>query len=103
MILCVNANAAIDKTVVVRGFRLNAIQRPEQVLALAGGKGANCARGLQRLGDTPLVMGWAGGFNGQFIAAGLRGEGISTAFVPLQAESRTCLSILDPAGGTLTE
>ncbi len=103
MILCVNANAAIDKTVVVPGFHLDAIQRPERVLALGGGKGANCARGLQRLGETPLVMGWAGGFNGGFIEAELRGEGIATAFVPVDAESRTCLSILDPDGGTLTE
>ena len=103
MILCVNANAAIDKTVVIPGFHLNAIQRPERVLALAGGKGVNCARGLKHLGETPVVTGWAGGFNGQFIEAGLRAEGIATAFVPVAHESRTCLSILDPVDGTLTE
>ena len=103
MILCMNANAAIDKTVVIPGFHLNGIQRPERMLALAGGKGVNCARGLKHLGETPVVTGWAGGFSGQFIAAGLRAEGIATAFVPVEHESRTCLSILDPAGGTLTE
>jgi 1-phosphofructokinase family hexose kinase len=103
VILCVNANAAIDKTVVVSPFRLNAIHRPRQVLALAGGKGANVARALQRLGEHPVVAGWGGGYNGQFIAAGLHAEGIETAFVELAGESRTCLSILDPAAGTLTE
>ena len=103
MILCVNANAAIDKTVVIPSFHLNAIQRPERVLALAGGKGVNCARGLKHLGDTPVVTGWAGGFSGQFIEAGLRAEGIAAAFVPVAHESRTCLSILDPVDGTLTE
>ncbi|MFL5734920.1 MAG: 1-phosphofructokinase family hexose kinase [Chloroflexia bacterium] len=103
MILCINANAAIDKTVVVNGFVLNAIQRPESVLALPGGKGANCAKGLKQLGGLPVVSGWVGGFNGRFIEEGLQQEGIDTAFVYVEAESRTCLSILDPTGGTLTE
>ncbi|HEX5690501.1 MAG TPA: 1-phosphofructokinase family hexose kinase [Roseiflexaceae bacterium] len=98
-----NANAAIDKTVVVGQFGLNAIHRPQQVMAVAGGKGANVARALQRLGETPVVAGWVGGYSGQFIAAGLRGEGIATAFVETGSESRTCLSILDPEQNTLTE
>ncbi|MBK9711184.1 MAG: 1-phosphofructokinase family hexose kinase [Kouleothrix sp.] len=103
MILCLNANAAIDKTVVVSPFRLNAIHRPRQVLAAPGGKGANVARGLQRLGETAVVAGWVGGFSGQFIEAGLRREGIATALVQVDGESRTCLSILDPEQNTLTE
>jgi tagatose 6-phosphate kinase len=103
MILCVNPNAAIDKTVVVSPFRLNAIHRPQQVMALPGGKGCNVARALKRLGDTPIVTGWVGGFAGQFIEAGLYQEGIQTAFVHLDFESRTCLSILDPENNTLTE
>jgi tagatose 6-phosphate kinase len=103
MILCVNPNVAIDKTVVVPGFRLNEIQRPERVLAIAGGKGCNVARALKLLGESPVVTGWVGGFAGQFIEAGLRAEGIGTAFVQTPFESRTCLSILDPDGRTLTE
>ncbi|HEX9373783.1 MAG TPA: 1-phosphofructokinase family hexose kinase [Roseiflexaceae bacterium] len=103
MILCLNANAAIDKTVVVSPFRLNEIHRPQRVLAIPGGKGANAARGLKRLGEAPVVSGWVGGFSGQFIEQGLQREDIATAFVHVDFESRTCLSILDPAGGTLTE
>jgi tagatose 6-phosphate kinase len=103
MILCVNPNAAIDKTVVVPGFRLNAIQRPERVVAIPGGKGCNVARALKTLGESPVVTGWVGGFAGRFIEEGLHAEGIETAFVPVAFESRTCLSILDPVGGTLTE
>jgi tagatose 6-phosphate kinase len=103
MILCVNPNAAIDKTVIVPGFRLGAIHRPERVLAIPGGKGCNVARALKVLGESPVVTGWAGGFAGQFIEAGLRAEGIGSAFVQTPFESRTCLSILDPEGRTLTE
>lgn len=103
MILCMNLNAAIDKTVIVPSFQLDAIHRPEQVTALAGGKGCNVARALKRLGADPVVSGWVGGTAGQFIEQGLNREGIQTAFIYTEFESRTCLSILDPAGGTLTE
>ena len=103
MILCVNPNAAIDKTVVVPAFRLNAIHRPEQVLAFPGGKGCNVARALKRLGESPVVTGWIGGHAGQFIEDGLRAEGIQTDFIHTDFESRTCLSILDPQDNTLTE
>jgi tagatose 6-phosphate kinase len=103
MILCVNPNAAIDKTVVVPAFRLNAIHRPEQVLAFPGGKGCNVARALKLLGESPVVTGWIGGTAGQFIEDGLQAEGIQTDFVHTDFESRTCLSILDPQHNTLTE
>lgn len=103
MILCVNPNAAIDKTAIVNSFRLNAIHRPQQVLALPGGKGCNVARALHTLGGDAVVTGWVGGFAGQFIEAGLQREGIQTAFVHTEAESRTCLSILDREHNTLTE
>lgn len=103
MILCVNPNAAIDKTAVVENFRLNAIHRPSFELALPGGKGCNVARAAKTLGRQPVVTGWVGGHAGRFIEEGLQAEGIQTAFVHTAVESRTCLSILDPVQGTMTE
>ncbi len=99
MILCVNPNPAIDKTVVVPGFRLNTIHRPANVLALPGGKGCNVARALVTLGEPAMVTGWVGGHAGRFIEEGLAAEGIGAAFVHTVAESRTCLSILDSESG----
>ena len=103
MILCVNPNAAVDKTVMVENFRLNAIHRPSFELALPGGKGCNVARAAKTLGQQPVVTGWVGGNAGRFIEEGLQAEGIQTAFVHTSVESRNCLSILDPVNGTLTE
>ncbi|MFO7679954.1 MAG: 1-phosphofructokinase family hexose kinase [Chloroflexota bacterium] len=103
MILCVNLNAAIDKTIVVSSFKLGEIHRPEAVKSLAGGKGCNVARGLQQLGEKPVVTGWVGGTGGQFIENGLRQEGIATDFVYTDFESRTCTSILDSTTQTMTE
>ncbi len=103
MILCLNLNAAIDKTVVVSSFEINQIHRPESVIALAGGKGCNVARALKTLGETPVVSGWVGGFAGQFIERELHEEGIQTAFIHTDFESRTCTSILDRENQTMTE
>ena len=103
MILCVNLNASIDKTIVVDAFQLGEIHRPEAVKSLAGGKGCNVARALQTLGETPVVTGWVGGTAGQFIENGLAAEGIASDFVHTGFESRTCTSILDARNQMLTE
>jgi tagatose 6-phosphate kinase len=103
MILCLNLNAAIDKTIVVSSFEIDHIHRPESVVALAGGKGCNVARALKTLGEDPVVSGWVGGFAGQFIEAELHREGIQTSFIHTDFESRTCTSILDREKQTMTE
>jgi tagatose 6-phosphate kinase len=103
MILCLNLNAAIDKTIVVPSFVINNIHRPDSVLSLPGGKGCNVARALKTLGETPVVTGWVGGFAGQFIETKLHREGIQTDFIHTDSESRTCTSILDRETGTITE
>lgn len=103
MILCVNLNAAIDKTVTVEDFTVNKIHRPNSILAIPGGKGVNVARVLKTLGEVPLVTGLIGGHAGNFIEEGLHNEGIRTSFARYPKESRTCLSILDSSRNTLTE
>lgn len=103
MILCLNLNAAIDKTIVVSSFEINKIHRPESMLALAGGKGCNVARALKTLKEIPVVSGWVGGFAGQFIEKELHQEGIQTDFIHTDFESRTCTSILDRENRTMTE
>jgi len=103
MILCVNLNAAIDKTIVVDSFQLGDIHRPESVKSLAGGKGCNVARALQTFGEKPIVTGWVGGSAGRFIENELEKEGIATDFVYTDFESRTCTSILDSSNQAMTE
>lgn len=102
-ILCVNANAAIDKTLIIKNYQLDAIHRPERVITLPGGKGCNAARALKCVGGTPVVTGWVGGFAGKWIEANLQREGIETRFVHTSFESRECISVLDPEHHTLTE
>lgn len=103
MILCLNLNAAIDKTIIVSALEINKIHRPEAVIALAGGKGCNVARALKTFGEAPVLSGWVGGFAGQFIEKELHQEGIQTDFIHTDFESRTCTSILDRENQTMTE
>src|ERR1700690_3316628 len=103
MILCLNLNAAIDKTIMVSSFEINKIHRPESVVALAGGKGCNVARALKTLGENAVVSGWVGGFAGKYIEKELHREEIQTDFIHTDFESRTCTSILDPEKQTMTE
>ncbi len=103
MILCVNLNAAIDKTIVVDSLRVGEIQRPHAVKSLPGGKGCNVARALRHFDVAAVVTGWVGGAAGQFIEAGLQAEGIASDFVHTGLESRTCTSILDKSTEKLTE
>ena len=103
MILCLNLNAAIDKTILLDEFDLDKIHRSDEVVALAGGKGCNVARALKKLGKDPVVSGWVGGFAGKFIEQELNRENIGTDFVFTDLESRTCTSIIDRTKDTLTE
>jgi tagatose 6-phosphate kinase len=103
MILCLNLNAAIDKTIILSSFEIDKIHRPESVIALAGGKGCNVARALKTLGEIPVVSGWVGGFAGQFIEKELHMKGVQTDFIHTEFESRTCTSILDREKQTMTE
>lgn len=104
MIVTVTLNAALDKTHLIPGFSLGAVNQPHEVLALAGGKGINVARVLHALGEPVVATGVVAGHTGAFIESCLEREGILHAFHRLAAgESRTCLAIVQPDQGVQTE
>lgn len=104
MILTVTLNAAIDKTHLIPGFGVERVNRPAEVIALAGGKGINVARVLTTLGQPTLATGLVAGHAGAFIEDCVKREGIPHAFMRLPAgESRTCLAVVHPETGTTTE
>ncbi|MCM3341821.1 1-phosphofructokinase [Paenibacillus sp. MER TA 81-3] len=103
MITTVTLNAAIDKTYIIPGFNLNSLYRAEQMNATAGGKGINVARVIRTLGEDVIATGFVAGFNGMAISEMLRQEGIPSDFITVEGESRLCLNVIDPEGGTQTE
>lgn len=103
MILCVNLNAAVDRTLVVEGFEVGQVRRVREVRSVPGGKGSNVAKIVALLGRPVTVTGFAGGATGRSIEWGLAERGVKPAFIQVGGESRICYNILDPVGGTQTE
>lgn len=104
VILAVAPSPSIDRAIVIPGYRLGEIHRPQQVLALAGGKGLNVARAVQRLGGAVQVCTLLAGHNGRWIADQLAQEGIPFRAAWYPGETRLSTSIIDPKQpGELTE
>ncbi len=104
-LLFVAANPSIDRLVEVDRLTVGAIHRPDGVVAVAGGKGLNAARAALALGARVTVVAIVGGRAGDWIADRLAALGIEASLVrdAGDAETRTCLSVLDRSTGRLTE
>ena len=98
MILTVTANPAIDKAYFVDRFEMGQVHRPLRIAASAGGKGLNVSRVATILGQTVTAMGFLGGSAGEFIRTEVEKMGITTAFTPVEGETRTCINIADSTG-----
>ena len=102
-ILTVALNAAVDVVYHADHFAVNRINSVQAVRRMAGGKANNVARVLAALGQPVIATGFAGGANGRFIQEELQARGIQTEFVTTTANNRTCTTVIDPTGKSLTE
>ena len=98
MLLALTTNPAIDRTLVVPGFRHGEVTRVTEKRDAAGGKGLNVARVAHRLGYPVRACGPLGGYTGRDIADLTAAEAIEGAwFWMQQGASRVCLLISDLA------
>lgn len=102
-ILTVALNAAVDVAYSVPGFGVDRINTAAETQKVAGGKANNVARVLAKLGRPVTATGFAGGHAGRFVQDDLARLGIASDYEPIDGETRTCMAIIDPNGGTLTE
>lgn len=98
MILCITPNPALDRTLVVPAFRLHDVSRATEVIAVAGGKGLNAARALQRLGGDVTCAGLLGGHTGRLFAQLASQEGLRCDWTWIDAETRLAIIIADGTG-----
>ncbi|KLU65450.1 tagatose-6-phosphate kinase [Desulfosporosinus acididurans] len=103
MIKTVTLNAAVDKTVEVRDFRLGSVNRISKLQMDAGGKGINVSKVIRALNGESMALGVLAGRNGEFIQAEIEHRGISHDFLFVQGETRTNLKIVDPLNSTFTD
>lgn len=102
MILCVTPNPAVDRTLVVPGFKNGAVFRAQASLAAAGGKGLNVGRAVRCLGGEALCMGFLGGTSGRYLSDLAEKEGIPGQWTWIEGETRTCVIMANPENGEAT-
>ena len=102
-LVCVSANAAVDRIMVVDRLSPGEIHRAQLLSVLPGGKALNVARAATHLGLPASVVAVLAGRAGDWIADELAARRIAARRVAVRGESRTCTSVLDRATGLLTE
>ncbi|WHZ04006.1 tagatose-6-phosphate kinase [Neobacillus sp. YX16] len=94
MILAVTMNPSVDISYPIHEFKLDAVNRVEDVRKSAGGKGLNVARVIAQMEEKVLATGVLGGTIGDYIVQELNKSHISNDFLKIEKESRNCIAIL---------
>jgi 1-phosphofructokinase family hexose kinase len=102
MVITVTLNPTLDKIVEIPGFRVGLHARADLVGLLPNGKGNNVARGLARLGGEPTAYGFVGRYQEPLFIRSLESDGVRARFCPVDGETRTNTTILDPVARTNT-
>lgn len=103
MITTVTLNASVDKLYLVENVQLDTVMRVKQVSNTAGGKGLNVAKVAAMAGEKVRAIGFLGGFNGEYVRALLRRQGIEDDFTEITGETRSCINIRNLSTGRHTE
>ncbi len=98
MIICITPNPAIDRTLMLPNLVVGDVQRAQDVIVAAGGKGLNVARAIRTLGGESLCMGFAGGHAGRLLADLAQNEGLNSFWTWIDSETRTCTILVSPNG-----
>lgn len=99
-IATVTLNPAIDRNIVYHGsFKAGELNRVNNAVVNAGGKGINVSRMLKKLGYDAYTYGFVGGYQGKMLCDMLEKEGISgNLFTQTAAETRLNVKITDENG-----
>lgn len=102
MLCAVSLNPALDKYLRLPRIAAGRHQQASEVVTSAGGKAINCAGVIRALGEDVVVLGFFGGYTGDFILSELSREGVVVAPVRVRTPTRTAFVIVEE-GGTETE
>lgn len=103
MIYTVTLNPALDKTVEIPDFTLDAVNRITTLRTDPGGKGLNVSKVIAKLGGESTAIGVLGGTTGRRIADAMDTLGIATDFTFVAGETRTNLKVVDCVRHTNTD
>jgi 1-phosphofructokinase family hexose kinase len=103
MLLTLGLTPAVQKSMTFARLTIDAVNRTADVSRYASGKSINAARVLTMLNEPVLTIGVAGGDAGRFMLADLDRIGVAHDFAAIDAETRTCVTLIDKSNGTATE
>lgn len=88
MIYTVTFNPSIDYVIQVEDFKPGQVNRVKNDYKYPGGKGINVSRVLNNLNVESKVLGFIGGFVGEYVEAFLHKEDIATDFITVKEDTR---------------
>lgn len=95
MIYTVTLNPSVDRQLTVPAIAYDSVLRATAWRVDPGGKGFNVSRMLNALGSNSQALGFAAGKPGEWLRDRLEALGIATAFVWVEGETRTNVSIIN--------
>lgn len=103
MIITLSLNPAVDKTIEIKDFRINSVNRVSTARLDAGGKGINVSKMIRNLGGESRAVGVLAGNSGKFIKDQLDILQIDNDFLFIDGETRTNIKIVDTINSTNTD
>lgn len=94
LIVTATLNPSVDISYKLPVFRIDEVNRVEDVSKTPGGKGLNVSRVLKQLGEDVAATGFLGGDLGNFIRKRITKLGIQDHFVPISGETRNCIAVI---------
>jgi 1-phosphofructokinase len=95
VILTLTPNPTIDRTILVRNFRLGTIVRGERETVVPSGKGVDASLVIHELGGETVALGLKAGFTGDWLASLLDRQAVAHDFIAAQGETRTAIVLVD--------
>jgi len=98
MVLTVSLNPAVDKYIHLRRLVHGQHQQAEQAVTSAGGKAVNVAGVLRELGEEVELIGFFGGFTGQYLVREIAAEGVRCDAIEIATLTRTAFVLVEEDG-----
>ncbi len=103
MIYTITLNPAVDKTIRLKDFSVNHVNRADDIREDAGGKGINVSKMIKNLKGESLALGICAGNSGAFILSQMDEMGLDHLFVRGKGQTRTNIKIVDDLNKTFTD
>jgi tagatose-6-phosphate kinase len=94
MILTITANPSVDISYELEEFKIDDVNRTNEVLKDAGGKGIHVGYVLNEIGANIVHSGFVGGALGEYIKKTLEDKGQESRFIEIEEDTRNCIAIL---------